>query len=229
MTHGIILGQIPQEAIHARSADTATTATTANSATTATTANSAKKLSNSRTFLTNLASTSSASFNGTANVTPGVTGILRITNGGTGLSSNPSMLVNLASTAAANVLTASPRPGVTGVLPVANGGTGTTSLDNLKSLLSITDIQIFTNQDSSISVPKKFKFIILMPRNYYSPGGLGSNYSSYDTGVIVNTGDLNNTRIFIDNHEYSVYISSNGSYYSIRVDNCRDFNAIVFI
>lgn len=228
MAHGIVLGQIPQEAIHARSADTATTATTANSATTATTANSAKKLSNSRTFLTNLASTSSASFNGTANVTPGVTGILPITNGGTGLSSNPSMLVNLASTAAANVLTASPRPGVTGVLPVANGGTGTTSLDNLKSLLSITDIQIFTNEDR-ISVPKNFKFVILMPRNYYSPGGMGSNYSSYGTGVIVNTGGFNNTRVYFDNHEYSVQISSTGSYYSINVDNCQDFNAVVFI
>ena len=179
--------------------------------------------------MTNLASTSSASFNGTTNVTPGVTGILPITNGGTGLSSNPSMLVNLASTAAANVLATSPRPGVTGVLLVANGGTGTTSLDNLKSLLSVTDIQIFTNEDGSISVPNNFKFIILIPRNNYSSGGLGSGYSSYGTGVIVNTGDFNNTRVYFDNTEYSAYISSTGSYYSIRIDNCQDFNAIVFI
>jgi hypothetical protein len=48
--------------------------------------------------------------------------------GGTGVTSNPSMLVNLASTTAANVFAASPRPGVTGTLPIANGGTGATSL-----------------------------------------------------------------------------------------------------
>lgn len=47
--------------------------------------------------------------------------------GGTGLSASPSMLVNLASTSAVNVLQASPRPGVTGTLPVANGGTGQTT------------------------------------------------------------------------------------------------------
>ena len=167
MAHGIILGQIPQEAIHAQSADTATTA------------NSAKKLSNSRTFLTNLASTSSASFNGTANATPGVTG----------------------------------------VLPVANGGTGTTSLDNLKSLLSITDIQIFTNNSSRIFVPKNFKFIILMPRNYYHSEGSVMNYSSYGTVVIVNTGGLNDVRVYFDNNEHSVYFSSRDSYYDIQVSD----------
>lgn len=50
--------------------------------------------------------------------------VLPITGGGTGLTSPPSMLTNLGSTSAANVLQASPRPGVTGILPVANGGTG---------------------------------------------------------------------------------------------------------
>ena len=44
--------------------------------------------------------------------------------GGTGLTASPSLLTNLASTSAANVLQASPRPGVTGVLPLANGGLG---------------------------------------------------------------------------------------------------------
>jgi hypothetical protein len=44
----------------------------------------ATALQTSRTFRTNLASTSTASFNGTANVTPGVTGTLPVANGGTG-------------------------------------------------------------------------------------------------------------------------------------------------
>lgn len=45
---------------------------------------SATKLATGRTFRTNLASTATASFDGTANVTPGVTGILPVANGGTG-------------------------------------------------------------------------------------------------------------------------------------------------
>lgn len=44
----------------------------------------ADSLTTARTIRTNLASTSTASFNGTANVTPGVTGTLPTSNGGTG-------------------------------------------------------------------------------------------------------------------------------------------------
>lgn len=45
---------------------------------------SATKLATARTIRTNLASTSTASFNGTADINPGVTGVLPIANGGTG-------------------------------------------------------------------------------------------------------------------------------------------------
>lgn len=47
-------------------------------------ANTAVKLSTARTIQTNLSSTSSASFDGSANITPGITGTLPIANGGTG-------------------------------------------------------------------------------------------------------------------------------------------------
>ena len=49
-------------------------------------------LTTARTFLTNLASTAAASFNGSANVTPGVTGILPVANGGTGNSEGTARL-----------------------------------------------------------------------------------------------------------------------------------------
>lgn len=56
-------------------------------------AGSATKLATARTVRTNLASTSTASFDGTANITPGVTGVLPVANGGTGLSSsNPAVI-----------------------------------------------------------------------------------------------------------------------------------------
>jgi len=58
--------------------------------------------------------------------TGGITSVatLPISKGGTNITTNPQMVVNLSSTAAADVFTASPSPGVTGTLPVGNGGTG---------------------------------------------------------------------------------------------------------
>ncbi len=60
-----------------------------------------------------------------------------IANGGTGLNASPSMLVNLESTAADDVMKASPRPGVTGVLPVANGGTGASTVAGARNALGL--------------------------------------------------------------------------------------------
>ena len=53
-------------------------------------------------------------------------GILPVTRGGTGISSNPSMKVSLGSTNAASVFATDPRPGVDGTLGTGNGGTGIT-------------------------------------------------------------------------------------------------------
>lgn len=66
-------------------------------------------------------------------------GTLPISHGGTGLTSSPSMLVNLESTSAASVMAASPRPGVTGELPVANGGTGASTAANARANLSVLE------------------------------------------------------------------------------------------
>lgn len=64
------------------------TGVTTGKAPTAGTADAAAKLSTARTIRTNLASTGTASFNGTANITPGVQGILPIANGGNGHNTN---------------------------------------------------------------------------------------------------------------------------------------------
>ena len=64
-------------------------------ATSATSAASATKLATARTIRTNLGSTSTASFNGTANITPGVTGTLPIANGGTGATTAAGARTNL--------------------------------------------------------------------------------------------------------------------------------------
>lgn len=110
---------------------------------------SAAKLTTARTVQTNLASTAPASFNGSANITPGVSGILPIANGGTGnatglaasatqLATARTFQTNLASTSAASFNgTASVTPGVTGTLAIGNGGTGATTAAAARTSLGV--------------------------------------------------------------------------------------------
>lgn len=63
---------------------------------------------------------------------------ITVAQGGTGLTSNPSMLVNLGTTSAASIFASSPRPGVTGTLKVGNGGTGLTASPSMIVDLSST-------------------------------------------------------------------------------------------
>lgn len=73
-------------------------------------------------------------------------GTLAVARGGTGVTSNPSMLVNLGSTTAASVFAASPRPGVTGTLPVANGGTGQTKAWTNGTVSSLNSTTVSSSQ-----------------------------------------------------------------------------------
>ena len=61
-------------------------------------------------------------------------------HGGTGknITSDPSMLVNLGSTAADLVFKSAPRPGVTGILPLSNGGLGSNTAAGGRSTLGLT-------------------------------------------------------------------------------------------
>ena len=78
----------------------------------------ADKLKTARTIRTNLASTAAASFNGSANVTPGVTGTLPLANGGTGATT---------AAAARTKLGAAAKPTVTAVTLTAAGWTGSSA------------------------------------------------------------------------------------------------------
>ena len=73
-----------------------------------------------------------------ANITSGT---LAVSRGGTGITSNPSLLVNLGSTSAASVFATSPRPGITGTLAVSHGGTGSTSAAGARNSLGATQVK----------------------------------------------------------------------------------------
>lgn len=115
---------------------TATANATATATTTAVFA-SGVKLNPSTGTISATAFTGNLTGNVTGNVSgtaANVTGTVAVTNGGTGITSNPSMLTNLGSTTAASVFATSPRPGVTGTLGVGNGGTGQTSLADVTGI-----------------------------------------------------------------------------------------------
>ena len=123
-------------ATHATSADTATSATTATSAGTASTATSAGKLTTARTLQTKLDSTTAISFDGTANVQPGVTGVLGLANGGTG------------QTTAAAALSALGGQPSTGVVDASSAAAG--KLGEVLTATSAADVNLTNNVAASL-------------------------------------------------------------------------------
>lgn len=94
----------------------------------------ATKLATARTIQTNLASTSSASFDGSANITPGITGTLPITNGGTGATTASAARDNLG--AQSKVLYGNSEPSDT----IGTNGDLYVALDNDRIKQDIVDL-----------------------------------------------------------------------------------------
>jgi len=88
------------------------------------TTGSAATLTTGRTIQTNLASTSSATFDGSANITPGVTGTLPVSNGGIGTTTLTANNVILGNGTSAPLFVA---PGASGNVLTSNGTTWTSA------------------------------------------------------------------------------------------------------
>lgn len=93
----------------------------------------AEKLETARSISVDLTSSTPASFDGSANVTAGVSGILPVANGGTGNATGTASALTTARTLLTDLTSPDSASfdgsdnatiGVTGVLPKANGGTG---------------------------------------------------------------------------------------------------------
>lgn len=99
-------------------------------------ASTATALATSRTFRTNLASTTAVSFDGSSNVTPGVTGTLPIANGGTGATSTTG-----SSCAASQLFPENVGTDATFFFTRTNSwaNVGYTALSGVKTLLGLSD------------------------------------------------------------------------------------------
>lgn len=71
--------------------------------------------------------------------------VLPVANGGSGLTSAPSILTNLESATAVNVFQANPRPGVIGTLPIAKGGTGANDVAGVRDKLQLNPYVLWSN------------------------------------------------------------------------------------
>lgn len=108
---------------------------------------------------------------------------LSVESGGTNINSNPSMIINLSSTQAANVFNTNPQPGVTGILPIAQGGTGASTSTGAITNLGITPTNIG-------ALPLNPRFIELIPESGKTHGGYidfhygGDNSVDYTSRII---------------------------------------------
>ena len=126
-------------------------------------AGTATRLQTARTIRTNLGSTSTASFDGTANITPGITGILAVSHGGTGASSASTARTNLGAAAAEH--THSFMDDITGTVPVSRGGTG--AWDAGAACTNLGAVTISTSQ--SITGAKTFKGSVYIQNSTTGP------------------------------------------------------------
>lgn len=144
----------------------------------------ATKLANSRTIQTNLGSTSTASFDGSANVTPGVTGTLPIANGGTGATTASGALTNLGITATVSELNI--LDGVTATATELNYVDGVTS--NIQTQLNGKANSSHGNHVPTTETADNAKFL----RNdntwqTVTPANIGAAASSHGTHVSYST------------------------------------------
>ena len=115
------------------------------------TTGSAATLTTARTIQTNLASTSAASFNGSANITPGVTGTLPVANGGTGVTSSTGT--------GSVVLSAS---------PTFTGTVTTAAITMADNLLTRANLQDYAVEGSAIGNTGGTRTLDLTVANFFS-------------------------------------------------------------
>lgn len=218
------------------------TATLSGNATTSTRANITTN-TNGVAYYTNTTGTfgnirsAPGAFYSTGQDTKPTFGTLPVAQGGTGITSNPSMLTDLGSTTAKSVFVASPRPGVTGTLKIGNGGTGATTAADARANLGTMGAKTVNGYDGLMTMAGSDANWIrttsagLIP---YETGGLGSGHCSLGTSTwyfsnlyvdSIHTGNIIQAQTGTNNRIYGFKISAtknsntNTDYYSQIIFN----------
>jgi hypothetical protein len=139
------------------------------------TTGSAATLTTSRTFRTNLVSTSTASFDGSANITPGVTGTLPVGNGGTGAITLTGILKGNGTSA------------VTAVTAPTGTIVGTTDTQTLTNKTLTSPVISSISNTGTITVPTKTSTLV---------GSQTTNFSIIQSGTVTTSSSAATTVTF---------------------------------
>ena len=161
-----------------------------------------------------------------ANITSGTLGVAR---GGTGVTANPSMLVNLASTSAASVFATSPRPGVTGALGIANGGTGATTAAAARTALGAA-ASSHTHTGAQVTGLTASRALVSNSSGAVTVSAVTSTELGYLDGVTssIQT-QLNGKAASSHTHKYAGSSSAGGAANSaVKLTTARKLNGVSF-
>ena len=162
------------------------------------TVEAADRLSTPRTIRTNLNSTSEASFDGTANIIPGVTGTLPVTNGGTGVNSETALktlILNMAYPVGSIYMSTqnvSPQTflggtwvQITDTFLLAAGSTYSAGGTGGSATVTLTQAQTPLKSHTHTSTVGSASFLIR------PPGNDNRNITSANSNVTIGVGDTN--------------------------------------
>lgn len=105
-------------------------------------------------------------------------GTLPVARGGTGITSNPSMLIDLGSTDADSVFADTPRPGIIGTLGIDNGGTGATTAAAARTNLELGTMAVEAATDYIKTSVLSDAFDIMYSSAANTPTRLAANTTS---------------------------------------------------
>ena len=164
------------------------------------TTGSAATLTTARTIQTNLASTLAASFNGSANITPGVTGTLPIANGGTGATNASTALSNLGGYPSSN-----PNGYTSNTGTVTNvSGTGTVNGITLSGSVSSSGSLSLSGGISGVSLTSAVTGTLPV-------GNGGTGLTTYAQGDIIYSSAANTLASLAKNTTATRYLANTGT------------------
>lgn len=137
------------------------------------TAAAATKLATGRTIRTNLGSTTAATFDGTSNITPGISGTLSVSNGGTGQTTLTSGYVLIGNGTSA-----------VGLRAITNNTSVTAAITGSSNLVTMNTLRYALNRTTGVNSSDTDYGTPMVRAIYAGTGSLTAGSSGLTSGVI---------------------------------------------